>query len=164
MNPIKGVKLEMHTLQDPPEWRFVAGRRVRVRKPSPNIFNRDMRAEVATTDKLGYTFFNKSPFNIFPYLFYFDPLTFSILKCYSPESTEKEAPLPASRADGGDPPKVVIGYNAGDNAFMMEGTPGDVGILKVLLSTENLQMDWIEQSPITATRGMVMERPPENFL
>jgi hypothetical protein len=78
MNPIEEVKLEMHTLQDQPEWGIVAGRRVRVRKPSLNIFNDDMRAEVATTDKLGYTFFNKSPFRLFPYLFYFDPTTFSI--------------------------------------------------------------------------------------
>lgn len=71
-------------------------------------------------------------------------------KCYAPQSTEKEAPLPAWR--GGHPPKVVIGYNAGEEPFVLKGTPGEVGILKVFLSTENLQLDWIEQSPLTATR------------
>ncbi|KAF8187345.1 caspase domain-containing protein [Mycena galopus ATCC 62051] len=159
MNPIEGVNLEMHTLQDPPEWRFIAGRPVRVRKPSPNIFNGDMRAEVATTDKLGYTFFNNSPFKVFPYLFYFDPMTFSIFKCYAPQSTEKEAPLAARR--GGDIPKVIIGYNAGEEPFVLKGTPGEVCILKVFLSTENLQIDWIEQSPLTAARlTMSLARAP----
>ncbi|KAJ7128007.1 caspase domain-containing protein [Mycena epipterygia] len=157
MHPIEGVKLEMHTLQD--QYRFVAGRRVRTRTPSSNIFNDDMRAEVAPTDKLGYTFFNSSPFKLFPYLFYFDPTTFSIFKCYAPQSTEKVPPLPAWPRSG-DPPKLVIGYNIGDEAFVLNGTPGEVGILKIFLSTENLQIDSIEQDALTTARPMVRESPP----
>ncbi|KAJ7857199.1 caspase domain-containing protein [Mycena leptocephala] len=140
MQPIHGVNLEMHTLQDRPEWKFVAGRRARVRDPSPNILDAQMKADVAKTDKLGYTFVNTTELDVFPYLFAFDPPTFSIFKCYAPQATERV----------GRSPKLVIGYNVGDEAFILDGTPPEVGILKVFLSTENLQIDWIEQeSPLT---------------
>lgn len=76
--PALNITLDMHTLQDQPALKFIAGRRVRVRDPSPNILDAQLRAEVATTDKIGFTFFNHSPYNIFPYLFYFDPTTYSI--------------------------------------------------------------------------------------
>ncbi|KAJ7095616.1 caspase domain-containing protein [Mycena epipterygia] len=130
MHPIEGVKLEMHTLQE--QAVFVAGR------------------QVAATDKLGYTFFNRSPFKLFPYLFYFDPTTFSIFKCYAPQSSEKVPPLPAW---------LVIGYNTGDEAFVLNGTPEEVGILKVFLSTENLQIDWIEQDGLTNARPIMRIEP-----
>jgi hypothetical protein len=78
MEPIHGVNLEMHTLQDRPEWKFVAGRRARVRDPSPNILDAQLKADVAKTDKLGYTFINTTELDVFPYLFAFDPPTFSI--------------------------------------------------------------------------------------
>jgi hypothetical protein len=49
----------------------------------------------------------------------------------------------------------------GDEAFILDGTPPEVGILKVFLSTENLQIDWIEQeSPLTTavpSRAMTRE-------
>ncbi|KAJ7890385.1 hypothetical protein B0H13DRAFT_2040378 [Mycena leptocephala] len=159
MEPIHGVNLEMHTLQDRPEWKFVAGRRARVRDPSPNILDAQLKADVAKTDKLGYTFINTTELDVFPYLFAFDPPTFSIFKCYAPQATERVPPLPGRRS--GDPPKLVIGYNVGDEAFILDGTPPEVGILKVFLSTENLQIDWIEQeSPLTTavpSRAMTRE-------
>lgn len=53
-------------------------------------------------------------------------------------------PLPASHQTGA-PTKVVIGYNPNEPAFRLSGKPGEVGFLKVFLSTEYLELDWIEQ-------------------
>lgn len=46
---------------------------------------------------------------------------------------------------------------------MNDGKPGEVGILKAFLSTENLQIDWIEQDRPLITippRASMRREPP----
>jgi hypothetical protein len=67
---LPNVTLEMHTVQ---------GSMPPFHNPSPNIIrDNDKVAELKETEKYGFTILNRSPYNLFAYLFYFDPSEYSI--------------------------------------------------------------------------------------
>ncbi|KAJ7890389.1 hypothetical protein B0H13DRAFT_1887582 [Mycena leptocephala] len=136
--PIPKVTLEMHTLEGPFENRQV----------SNDIFH-DNVAEVKEGKKYGFTICNGSPHALFVYLFYFDPDQCTIQAWHI-----SEAPLPASH-DGIQATRLPIGYGFGVRAFVFdlpEGKTADGGLIKVFVSTEYLDMSWIEQmSPFNSS-------------
>ncbi|KAJ7890388.1 hypothetical protein B0H13DRAFT_2341019 [Mycena leptocephala] len=129
--PIPKVGLEMHTLEGPFENRKVSG----------DIFSNKV-AEVKDGEKYGFTMCNGSPYALFVSLLYFDPERCSIQAWYS-----SKTPLPAS-PDGVEATRLPIGYGPGVRAFEFKLSPGktvDSGFLKLFVSTEQLDVDWIEQ-------------------
>ncbi|KAJ7772893.1 caspase domain-containing protein [Mycena maculata] len=137
------VKLEMYNLSG--EYGF--------RVPNPEVGNlvvdNEVRFQLDTQAKYGFAISNYSQHDLFPYLFYFDPATYSIDAWFLPESRTMSAPLPAK--SGSEPTRVTVGYGAGGGyAFQFVIPPGitsDTGFLKVFLSTKYLDLKWIEQAP-----------------
>ncbi|KAF8144026.1 hypothetical protein K438DRAFT_1993271 [Mycena galopus ATCC 62051] len=78
-------------------------------------------------DKYGFAIFNHSKHDLFPYLIYFDPATYSIDPTMAP-------PLPRMSGDG--PTRLTIGYGAdGGYAFKFfvpEGITSDTGFLRLI--------------------------------
>ncbi|KAI0946425.1 hypothetical protein AcW1_009891 [Taiwanofungus camphoratus] len=100
----------------------------------------------------GLTLENYSDYDLFPYVFYFDPSDYSIQPWYLPPSETMSAPLPRLQADG-QPSKFPVGYGAsGTDSILFSLPPGatsDSGFLKVFVSTKYVSMDGIKQlSPI----------------
>ncbi|KAJ7909134.1 hypothetical protein B0H13DRAFT_2493885 [Mycena leptocephala] len=138
--PIPNVTLEMHRTEGPIENREV----------SNDIFH-DNVAEVQEGKKYGFTICNGSPYDLFAYLFYFDPAECTIQAWHVSETS-----LPAS--DGIQATRCPVGYGPGVPAFeffLAEGkTPVDSGFVKLFISTEELDMDWIVQtSPFKSNSG-----------
>ncbi|KAJ7772891.1 caspase domain-containing protein [Mycena maculata] len=136
--PIPGITLEMHTLTGP----------FPVREPSADIFvNKIAEVKYNKTRRYGFTLCNRSHYDLFPYLFFFDPEQYAIDVWYSPPSRAMLPPLIASR-DGTTATRLPIGYGGGGYAFefdLPEGKAVDTGFLKVFVSTEYLDMDWVTQ-------------------
>ncbi|KAJ6530186.1 caspase domain-containing protein [Mycena capillaripes] len=112
------------------------------RAPSSDNLFRDGVAEVKMTEKYGFTIFNNSLHTLFPYLFYFDPAEYSIQTWYEPQTRA------SSLRSGG---QLAIGHGNGGRGFEFDtgGKRVDTGFLAVFVSTEYLDMGWIQQiSPI----------------
>ncbi|KAH9923558.1 caspase domain-containing protein [Fomitopsis serialis] len=60
----------------------------------------------------GLTLFNTSEYDLFPYLFYFNPSTCAIQAWYLPHGSQVKAPLP-QRSGKGVPGRLSIGYGSG---------------------------------------------------
>jgi len=93
----------------------------------------------------GFAIINRSPCDLFPYLFYFDPSSYSIEAWYIPPSRSMAPPL---RAQNETSP-VTVGYGAGGGfpfAFTFhENETSDSGFVKLFVSTTYVDLDWVTQ-------------------
>ncbi|KAJ7509677.1 caspase domain-containing protein [Mycena galericulata] len=139
--PLEGVSLKMHRLLG----NFPG------RKPDPDagpagdgnlIKNHEARFPSRVGAKYGFTLCNESEEDLFPYLFYFDPVTYTIAMWYAPAGAHVQAPLQSHGT-------VTIGMG-GERAFEFSLPPGemesDSGFLKLFVATEHLTLDWIQQT------------------
>ncbi|KAJ7453079.1 caspase domain-containing protein [Mycena latifolia] len=139
------VQLEMHRLRG--DYPF--------RVPDPTIGNLVVAGEahfrLEEGAKYGFALCNYSTHDLFPYLFYFDPATYSIDAWYLPPSSKMVAPLPAKATSdaSSEPTRLTVGYGAsGGYAFQFVMPPGmasDSGFLKLFYSTRYLDLKRIEQ-------------------
>ncbi|KAJ7209200.1 caspase domain-containing protein [Mycena pura] len=145
--PISGVTLEMYRLKGE-----IPGREPDLAfgdKKTGNLVLKDealFKSEAGA--KYGFKICNASSFNLYPYLFYFDPTKYTIQMWYSPPSKKVEAPLKRSAGE------VTVGMG-GEAAFQFTlpaGVSKDSGFLKLFVSTQFLDLDWMEQidSPFDA--------------
>ncbi|KAJ7906975.1 hypothetical protein B0H13DRAFT_2273908 [Mycena leptocephala] len=91
--------------------------------------------------KYGFTMRNTSDVDLFPYLFHFNPLTYTIKAWYIPESAHGPPPLRASGS-------VTVGLG-GEGAFFFtlpSGKRTSHEFLKMFVSTKYLDLGWIEQT------------------
>ncbi|KAJ7625761.1 hypothetical protein FB45DRAFT_922236 [Roridomyces roridus] len=91
--------------------------------------------------KYGFTMRNSWYEELFPYLFYFNPIEYTIRRWFVPESAHR-APLTAAGT-------VVVGMGS-EGAFSFTLPPGDTvesssGFVKMFVSTVYLDLGWIEQ-------------------
>ncbi|KAJ7918596.1 hypothetical protein B0H13DRAFT_2434997 [Mycena leptocephala] len=132
---VPGFALEMHRLLgDFP-----------IRKPDPSVGQNgnmviDGAVRFASEEgaRYGFTICNTFPENLYPYLFYFDPETFTILRWYSPEGSH--APLPSGK-------RLTLGMG-GEHAFeftLPEGQEESSGFLKLFVAREYVDLERIEQ-------------------
>ncbi|KAJ7137943.1 caspase domain-containing protein [Mycena epipterygia] len=139
------VKIEMYSL----------GGEYGARVPNLDLGNllvdNEGRFRLEPEGKYGFAICNYSQYDLFPYLFYFDPATYSIDAWYKPESSTMEPPLKAK--SGPEPTRITVGYGAGGGyAFQFvipEGVTSDTGFLKLFISTKYLDMSRVEQ-PVAA--------------
>ncbi|KAF8144024.1 hypothetical protein K438DRAFT_1945599 [Mycena galopus ATCC 62051] len=99
------------------------------------VIDGEARSLHNSDDKYGFAIFNHSQHDLFPYLIYFDPGTYSIdVSVVVPESPTMAPPLPRMPGDG--PTRLTIGYGAdGGYAFQFfvpEGITSDTGFLKLI--------------------------------
>ncbi|KAF7339067.1 hypothetical protein MVEN_01983100 [Mycena venus] len=120
------------------------------RRPSSDIFVdkiAHMQYDQNSRARYGFTLCNKSCHDFFPYLFYFDPTEYTIEAWYAPVAPTVKPPL-ARSPDGIQATRLPIGYGTGGYAFEFDlpaGTTVDTGFLKVFISTEYLDIGWIQQ-------------------
>ncbi|KAF8170867.1 caspase domain-containing protein [Mycena galopus ATCC 62051] len=139
-DPLPTVTLEMHSL---------TGSYPR-RQPSADLFVNGIAEVKDDKDmKYGFTICNRSDYDLFPYLFFFDPTQYVIDVWYSPQWSKMKPPLDSSpNPNGIEATRFPIGYGVGGYAFEFSIPPGmtaDTGFLKVFVSTEYFDMDWIAQ-------------------
>jgi len=105
----------------------------------------------------GIAIFNNSQYDLFPYLFYFDPSEYSIQSWYLPAAPNMDPPLP--QPQGRDPMKLTVGYGAGGgDPFEFTLNPGeqsDTGFLKLFVSTKYVDMECITQKLDCITSKMI---------
>ncbi|KAJ7905984.1 caspase domain-containing protein [Mycena leptocephala] len=134
---VPGFALEMHRLLgDFP-----------TRKPDPSVGQNgnmvvDGAVRFASEEgaRYGFTICNTSPEDLYPYLFYFDPETFTIQHWYLPEFSHAESPLPSGK-------RLTLGMG-GERAFQFTPTEGQEessGFLKLFVAREFVDLGWIEQ-------------------
>ncbi|KAJ7301266.1 caspase domain-containing protein [Mycena albidolilacea] len=129
------------------------------------LVDNEGRFRLEPEGRYGFAICNYSQYDLFPYLFYFDPATYSVDAWYKPESPTMEPPLKAKSGPG--PTRITIGYGAGGGyAFQFvipEGVTSDTGFLKLFVSTKYLDMSGVEQPAAADTvirgRGSHAERP-----
>ncbi|KAJ6526230.1 caspase domain-containing protein [Mycena vulgaris] len=129
------------------------------RVPNPDVGNlivdNEARLRLDTRAKYGFAICNYSQHDLFPYVFYFDPATYSIDAWFLPESSTMAAPLPAK--SGADPGRITVGYGtAGGYAFQFvipEGLTTDTGFLKLFYSNRYLDLRRIEQPAAVEAMG-----------
>ncbi|KAJ7484542.1 hypothetical protein FB451DRAFT_1232827 [Mycena latifolia] len=103
--------------------------------------NRKCRFPKQAQAKYGFTIRNTSKEDLFPYLFFFDPDTYTISLWYSPAGMHAQPPL---KSGGGT---VTIGMG-GEPAFefaLPKGVSSSSAFLKLFVSTHYLDLDWIQQ-------------------
>ncbi|KAJ7906010.1 caspase domain-containing protein [Mycena leptocephala] len=131
---LEGVELEMHRLRG--EYPCCT--------PDPQIGNMIEDGAVRVMSEVdaqyGFTIRNMSEENLFPYLFYFDPGTYTIQNWYSPAAAGVEPPLPS----GGT---ATIGMGS-ERAFDFTLSPGELsscGFLKLFVTSDYIDLGWIQQ-------------------
>ncbi|KAJ7923554.1 caspase domain-containing protein [Mycena leptocephala] len=90
--------------------------------------------------KYGFTIRNTSDQDLFPYLFYFDPETYTVQNWYSSAGAGVESPLPSGAM-------VTIGMGS-ERAFDFTLSPGELsscGFLKLFVTSEYIDLGWIQQ-------------------
>ncbi|KAJ7625706.1 caspase domain-containing protein [Roridomyces roridus] len=136
--PIPGVSLEFHRLMG----EYPARRPdLSVGAEGNLVVNHEASFPSVEGGKYGFTLKNSSEYDLFPYLFYFDPVQYTIDMWYSPEGRQVRAPL---ECDGGS---VTIGMGS-EYAFEFALPPGESissGFLKLFVATQYLDIGWIEQ-------------------
>ncbi|KAJ7918590.1 caspase domain-containing protein [Mycena leptocephala] len=131
---LEGVELEMHRLRD--EYPRCT--------PDMQVGNMIKDGAVQVTSevgaKYGFTIRNTSDKDLFPYLFYFDPETYTIQNWYSPAAAGVEPPLPSEGM-------VTIGMGS-ERAFdftLSSGELSNCGLLKLFVTSEYIDLGWIQQ-------------------
>ncbi|KAJ7154179.1 caspase domain-containing protein, partial [Mycena filopes] len=136
-----GVRLEMYQLDG--EY----GARVPNSAVGNLIVDNEARFPLEADGKYGFAIVNESAHDLFPYLFYFDPATYSIDAWYLPESHSMFAPLPAKLSPGSEPSRITIGFGpTGGYAVQFvvpEHLTSDTGFLKLFVSTKYLDLKGI---------------------
>ncbi|KAJ7717814.1 hypothetical protein B0H16DRAFT_1798870 [Mycena metata] len=111
------------------------------------LIDNEARFRLEPEGKYGFAICNYSQYDLFPYLFYFDPATYSVDAWYKPQSPTMEPPLKAKSSP--EPTRITVGYGAGGGyAFQFvipEGVTSDTGFLKLFVSTKYLEMSHVEQ-------------------
>ncbi|KAJ7841777.1 hypothetical protein B0H13DRAFT_2365566 [Mycena leptocephala] len=143
-DPFAGeVALEMYNL------RGEFGSRVPNRLLGNLVIDGEVRFRLDPQEKYGFAICNYSQYDLFPYLFYFDPASYSIDAWYLPSSPTMAPPLPAKSDSSTEPTRITVGYGAaGGYAFQFvipEGMTSDTGFLKLFVSTKYLDLKRIEQ-------------------
>ncbi|KAJ7738192.1 caspase domain-containing protein [Mycena metata] len=144
-----GVSLEMHRLR---------GTRGVTRTPDPNFGNNgnlvtDGVVKLISDEAAvyGFTVRNESARDVYPYLFYFDPLQYTIQLWYEPPDSRAACPLSAHGS-------LTIGLGT-ENAFEFSLEPNESkssGFLKLFVASQPLELKGIQQreSPLnTSFRG-----------
>ncbi|KAK7024883.1 Metacaspase-7 [Favolaschia claudopus] len=134
---IHGITLEMHRLKGEyplrvPDTSGVADGNM--------VINGAARFSSMDGAKYGFTIRNSSEEELFPYLFYFDPETFTIQKWYAPDGRRVRPPLL--------PGEIVAIGMGGEPAFEFAldlGQPSSAGFLKLFVTQEYVDLDWIVQ-------------------
>ncbi|KAJ7899351.1 caspase domain-containing protein [Mycena leptocephala] len=131
---LEGVMLEMHRLLG--EYPFC--------RPDlqDEVTMKDGEVRIASEvgAQYGFTIRNTSDEDLFPYLFYFDPETYTIQNWYSPAGAGVEPPL-QSRG------MVTIGMGS-ERAFDFTLSPGELssrGFLKLFVTSDYIDLGWIQQ-------------------
>ncbi|KAJ7138008.1 caspase domain-containing protein [Mycena epipterygia] len=97
--------------------------------------------------KYGFAICNYSQYDLFPYLFYFDPATYSIDGWFLPQSPNMLPPLGVKCSP--EPTRITVGYGAGGGYpfrfTIPEGMTFHTGFLKLFVSTKYLDLKRIEQ-------------------
>ncbi|KAJ7899357.1 caspase domain-containing protein [Mycena leptocephala] len=131
---LEGVELEMHRLWG--EYPCCT--------PDLHVGNMIKDGAVRLTSEVGsqygFTIHNMSDEDLFPYLFYFDPGTYTIQNWYSPAAAGIEPPLP----NGGT---VTIGMGS-ERAFDFTLSPGELsscGFLRLFVTSDYIDLGWIQQ-------------------
>ncbi|KAJ7080048.1 caspase domain-containing protein [Mycena epipterygia] len=114
------------------------------RQPNLDVGNivQDNAAQLTAVNGKKYAFemCSDSPRDLYPYLFYLNPQTYQIDVLYLPPG---EGAKPTLHSNG----TLQVGAGAED-AFEFEEDSSMFGILKLFVSTEYHQLDWIEQSSL----------------
>ncbi|KZT70667.1 hypothetical protein DAEQUDRAFT_764535 [Daedalea quercina L-15889] len=102
------------------------------------------------TKYYGLTLINTSAYDLYPYVFYFDPSTYGIQAWYLPPGERVRAPLP--RSQGRVPGQLPIGYGAGEaDSIRFSLAPGakrEAGFLKIFVSTSYVDMRSLRQNDL----------------
>ncbi|KAJ7884009.1 caspase domain-containing protein [Mycena leptocephala] len=137
---LEGVTLKMHRLVGK-----YPGRKpdLSVGLDGNMIVNNEVHLFAQADAKYGFTIRNPSPVDLFPYLFFLDPDMYTIQCWYSPTCVHDAAPLKKSGM-------VTVGMGS-EFAFQFPETlpPGvfsSFSFLKLFVSTEPLDLGWIQQS------------------
>ncbi|KAJ7906005.1 caspase domain-containing protein [Mycena leptocephala] len=131
---LEGVELEMHRLRG--EYPCCT--------PDPQIGNMIEDGAVRVMSEVGaqygFTIRNTSDEDLFPYLFYFDPETYTVQNWYSPAGAGVESPLPSGAM-------VTIGMGS-ERAFDFTLSPVELsscGFLKLFVTSEYIDLGWLRQ-------------------
>ncbi|KAJ7747457.1 hypothetical protein DFH07DRAFT_747791 [Mycena maculata] len=122
-------------------------------------------------NKFGFTIRNTSMFDLFPYLFYFDPEEYTINLWYGPEAPQVAAPLKAKTQQLHGEVTIGMGSEPGFGFELPDNQKSGSGFFKLFVATEYLEMDWIQQkiSPLDPTfegapRGLKMVREKLKYI
>ncbi|KAJ7464401.1 caspase domain-containing protein [Mycena latifolia] len=137
--PAVGVTLEMHRLVG-----AYPGRKPdRTCGRDANLVDKhEGRFALERNARYGFTIRNEEPEDLFPYLFYFDPVKYTIHRWYSPAGIHVRAPL---KKNGG---AVTVGVG-GELAFQFALPPGEKGssgFIKLFVATTFIDLDWMKQT------------------
>ncbi|KAJ7905987.1 caspase domain-containing protein [Mycena leptocephala] len=134
-NRLEGVELEMYRLRG--EYPCCT--------PDLQVGNLIKDGVVGLTSEVGtqygFTIRNTSEGDLFPYLLYFDPETYTIQNWYSSAAAGVEPPLQSREG------MVAIGMG-GERAFdftLSPGEPSSCGFLKLFVTSEYIDLGWIQQ-------------------
>ncbi|KAJ7900848.1 hypothetical protein B0H13DRAFT_1883251 [Mycena leptocephala] len=137
--PLTGITLDMH---------YVVGEHPR-RKLDRRVGNANLddtyrkghfRSQAGV--KYGFAIRNESTKELFPYLLYFDLEKYTIDSWYTAPSTHGRPPL---RSEGGIVP-IGLGSERTFDFAPLEGEISTSGFLKLFVSTEYLDLEWMKQS------------------
>ena len=152
------VQVELHRLL-PPKIQTLKDISESLVPIGPNLYEDGIMKVVADTDlniPYGFKLTNNTPYDLYPYLFYFDLSDLSVVSYYETPSTAKtytlDVPLPKN---GG---ALTIGYGTGSapaqTFYLRTGQNLDIGFLKIFLCTEPVDLSTIAQSsPFEKTRS-----------
>ncbi|KAJ7828881.1 caspase domain-containing protein [Mycena leptocephala] len=131
---LEGVELEMHRLRG--EYPCCT--------PDLQVGNLIKDGVVGLTSEVGaqygFTIRNRSKNDLFPYLFYFDPETYTIQSWYSPAGAGVEPPLQSKG--------MVTSGMGSERAFDFTLSPGELsscGFLKLFVTSDYIDLGWIQQ-------------------
>ncbi|KAF7356191.1 hypothetical protein MVEN_00950400 [Mycena venus] len=138
VDPIQGFALEMHRLKGE-----FPNRQPDMKVGENGNMVKDGAVRFVSEEgaKYGFTIRNVFSEALFPYLFYFDPETYTIQQWYSPEGRYAGAALQSGET-------LTIGMGS-ERAFEFMLEPGEVsscGFLKLFVTREFIDLDWIRQT------------------
>ncbi|KAJ7464442.1 caspase domain-containing protein [Mycena latifolia] len=139
---LSGFSLEMHRLQGEHPTRRPVGANI-IKPYSQSVYTAEILSD--TRAKYGFTICNATNQDLFPYLFYFNPLNYFIKPWYAPERASEGPPL--HKISSGNPGKLTLGMG-GERALTFILPPGESSssaFIKLFVSTECLDLGWIEQ-------------------